>query len=280
MKRVLVTGSGPASTNFMLSLRIAPEDLFLVSTDANAHHLFLSPADRTYLVPPATQKDYLDRLNEVIEEEKIEFVHPQPDIEVLIIGRNRNKVNAITYLPSTRAIEICQDKFTSYVEWKKKGLPVPKSLLIKGERDVERAVEEIGFPMWIRATRGAGGRGSTIAQNERTLRHWVEYWRSRGVKWDFIAQEYLPGRNLAFHSLWRGGELVTSMARERLEYIYPHLSPSGVTGTPAVQRTIHDERVNEIATEAVLAIDPNFTGIACVDLREDREGVDRESWQS
>jgi carbamoyl-phosphate synthase large subunit len=63
------------------------------------------------------------------------------------------------------------------------------------------------------------------------------------------------------------------MARERLEYIYPHLAPSGVTGTPAVQRTIHDENVNKIATEAVLAIDPNFSGIACVDLKEDKEGV-------
>jgi carbamoyl-phosphate synthase large subunit len=63
------------------------------------------------------------------------------------------------------------------------------------------------------------------------------------------------------------------MARERLQYIYPHLAPSGVTGTPAVQKTIHDERVNKIATEAVLSIDPNFNGIACVDLKENKYGV-------
>ncbi|MEM5866988.1 MAG: hypothetical protein QXG39_03605, partial [Candidatus Aenigmatarchaeota archaeon] len=77
-------------------------------------------------------------------------------------------------------------------------------------------------------------------------------------------------------SLWKDGELVTSMARERIEYIYPHLAPSGVTGTPAVQKTIHfspSENVNRIATEAVLAIDQNFNGIACVDLKENKEGI-------
>jgi carbamoyl-phosphate synthase large subunit len=63
------------------------------------------------------------------------------------------------------------------------------------------------------------------------------------------------------------------MARERIEYIYPNLAPSGVTGTPAVQRTIHDKRVNEVAVKSILAIDPNFNGIACVDLKEDSKGI-------
>jgi carbamoyl-phosphate synthase large subunit len=63
------------------------------------------------------------------------------------------------------------------------------------------------------------------------------------------------------------------MARERLEYIYPHLAPSGITGTPAVQRTVHDEKINKIGTKAVLSIDPKFNGIACVDLKEDGEGL-------
>ena len=78
---------------------------------------------------------------------------------------------------------------------------------------------------------------------------------------------------MAFHSLWKEGELVTSMARERIEYIYPYLAPSGITGTPAVQRTVHNKTVNEIGTEAVLAIDSAFNGIACVDLKENSEGT-------
>ena len=83
----------------------------------------------------------------------------------------------------------------------------------------------------------------------------------------------MPGRNIAFHSLWKDGELVTSMARERLEYIYSYLAPSGIMGTPAVQKTVLDKEVNKISTEAVLAVDSNFNGIASVDLKENTEGV-------
>jgi len=44
-------------------------------------------------------------------------------------------------------------------------------------------------------------------------------------------------------------------------------------GTPAVQRTVHDDKINRIGVEAVLAIDSNFNGIACVDMKENAEGV-------
>src|SRR5512143_2237183 len=44
-------------------------------------------------------------------------------------------------------------------------------------------------------------------------------------------------------------------------------------GTPSVQRTVHNVTVNKIATEAVLAIDSNFTGIASVDLKENAAGM-------
>ena len=272
MKRVLVTGCGPASINFVKSLKIAPEKIYVVSTDVNKYYTCLSPADKTYLVPKATDEHYIQRLNKIIESEKIEFVHPQPDIEVRVIGKNRDKLNALTFLPSQKTIEICQDKYESYLVWKRKGLPVPKTIEIEKEADVERAFETLGPPIWIRAKHGAGGRGSTPAHNLETAVSWIKYWKSRGVNWQFIAQEYLPGRNLAFHSLWKDGELIVSMARERIEYIYPHLSPSGITGTPSVQKTIHDNKVNKIASEAVLSIDSKFTGIACVDLKENIEG--------
>jgi carbamoyl-phosphate synthase large subunit len=44
-------------------------------------------------------------------------------------------------------------------------------------------------------------------------------------------------------------------------------------GTPAAQRTVHDDTINRIGTEAVLAIDSNFNGIASVDLKEKTKGV-------
>jgi carbamoyl-phosphate synthase large subunit len=88
---------------------------------------------------------------------------------------------------------------------------------------------------------------------------------------DFMMAEYLPGREFAFQSLWSQGELVASQARERLEYVFGNLSPSGQSSSPSVAVTVSDPRVNEIAHRAVLAIDEKPHGVFCVDLKENEE---------
>lgn len=274
MRRILVTGAGgPAGINFISSLGIAPEQMFIVGTEANRHFIHLATTDKKYVVPRATEPGYISKLNEIIRKEKIEFLHAQPDIEVEVVSANREKLDAPVYLPSKKAVAACQDKLESARLWKKHGIPVAEFIEIRAESDIDRAFEELGSPIWIRATHGAGGIGSTPASNKQTATSWINYWKSRKAGYKFIAQQHLPGRNLAFHSLWKDGELVTSMARERIEYIYPHLAPSGITGTPAVQKTVHNEAVNKTGTSAVLAIDPKFNGIACVDMKENDEGT-------
>jgi carbamoylphosphate synthase large subunit len=274
MKRILVTGAGGApGNNFIRSLRAAPEKMVIIGVDCNKYHLEWPDADRCYLVPLCKEPDYIDRLNEIIQKEKIDFVHPQPDVEVLCLAENRHRLSALSLLPRLETIRICQDKYLSVKMWLEKGIPAPKSMPIKNLEDLSLIAEELGFPFWLRATQGAGGRGSTPVDNLDTARYWIQYWRSRGIDWEFVAHEYLPGKNIAFQSLWKDGELVTSQARERLEYLYPFLAPSGVTGTPVVARTVHRQDINEIAYQCVKAIDPKATGIFSVDLKEDKNGI-------
>jgi carbamoyl-phosphate synthase large subunit len=274
MKRILVTGAGgPAGVNFIKSLRIAPEKFFIVGTDVNKYYLELPDVDVRQIAIPCTHPKYIEFLNDVIERYNIEMVHPQPDIEVRVISENREKIKAITFLPKKETIRICQDKLESAKIWAKEGIPVAKAIEIKDEDSIEEAAEELSLPFWIRATSGAGGRGSTPCYNIEMGKAWIRYWRSRGENWKFIAQEYLPGRNLAFHSIWKNGELIVSQVRERLEYIYPHLAPSGITGTPSVAVTVNRPDVDKIATECILAIDKNPTGIFCVDLKENKNGI-------
>lgn len=242
--------------------------MFLVGTEANEYFVKLANADKCFLVPKARETEYVETLTNIIEQENIDFVHAQPDIEVEILSENRDRLGAKVFLPSKKTIRICQNKLETLKYLQKKDVPVAKFLEIRRTTDVEKAFDEYGCQIWIRAVHGAGGRGSSPATNKTTALNWINYWKAREKPWKFIAQQHLPGRNIAFHSLWKEGELVTSMARERIQYIYPEIAPSGITGTPAVQRTIHDNEVNKIGTDAVLAIDPNFNGIACVDLKE------------
>jgi carbamoyl-phosphate synthase large subunit len=127
----------------------------------------------------------------------------------------------------------------------------------------------------VRARKGAGGRFSLKSNTINEALLWMKLWVTKGLaKWsDFIIEEFLPGRNIAWDSLWFNGKLITSFARERLEYIYPSLAPSGITGTPTVARIIHDKKVNEISEASVRALDKKPHGFFCVDLKENDLGV-------
>lgn len=274
MKRILVTGcGGPAGVNFIRSLRFSGEDMFIAGIDTNKYHLEFPDADKRYLsTVKNTDPEYIEKLNKIIEDDDIGLVHPQPDTEVSFISENREKLNAKTFLPSKEAVRICQDKFRSSHVWEKAGIPVAKAIKINSEDDLEDALEKFGYPFWLRATSGAGGRGSTIVKNMETGIAWLKYWRSRGKDWQFIAENYLPGQNVAFQSVWNNGEIVCSQARERIEYIYPYLAPSGITGTPSVAKTVDDDKINDIASRCVKAVDENATGIFCVDLKRNEAG--------
>src|SRR5687767_14677369 len=124
VKRVLVTGAGgPAATNFIRSLRLAPEPFYVVGTDANAFHLALSQADANHVLPPVKDPSYIDELNHVIEREDVGFVHAQPDIEVYHLSRHREQVAARMLLPEHATIETCSDKLTLGRRLAEEGVP-------------------------------------------------------------------------------------------------------------------------------------------------------------
>jgi biotin carboxylase len=276
VKRVLVTGAGgPAGVNFIRSLRAAEQPYYLVGTDIDRFHLEWPDVDVAYEAPRSDDPSYVDFLNDLIEREGVELVHPQPDGEVRVISENRDSLNARVFLPRKESIRICQDKHESARVWADAGVQRTESILIETREDLERAAEQLGLPFWLRATEGAGGTGSTPVEDIDAAWHWIQYWRLRGRDWAFVAQELLPGDNLAWTSLWQDGRLICSQVRERLEYVYPYLAPSGVTGTPVAAVTRARPDVDELAVRAVLAIDPRATGVFCVDLKGDRDGVPR-----
>jgi carbamoyl-phosphate synthase large subunit len=276
VKRILVTGAGgPAGVNFIRSLRAADEPMWIVGSDVSARHLEWPQVDAAYVAPRCDDPGYEAFLLDLVEREEIELVHPQPDVEVQAISRLRERLPARVLLPARETVELLRDKQRSGEVWRRAGIAEAPSLLVDSRADLEEAAQRLGLPFWLRATEGAGGIGSTPVDDVEVAEHWMAYWRLRGKAWRWVAQELLPGANLAFTSLWSDGQLVTSQVRERVEYIYPYLAPSGVTGTPVDAVTVHRPDVDDIATRAVLAVDSEATGVFCVDLKEDAAGVPR-----
>ena len=278
MKRILITGAGgSAAFNFIDSLRIAPEDFYIVGVDTKPYHLELSPVDRRYVVPRCSDPSYILTLNKIIQKESIDFVHAQPDTEVMVISQNRHKIKAKTFLPEHQVLETFANKMKCNEVWKKNNVQVPEAYYITSEKDLETNMQKLLInheKIWLRAVRGAGSKASLPVKTIAQAKSWINYWQEmKDLTWnDFMISEFLLGKEFAFQSIWENGKLVTSQARERVEYIFGHLTPSGQTSSPSIAKTVHRKDVNDMATKAIKSVDPNATGVFCADMKENVEG--------
>ena len=278
MKRILVTGAGGnASRNFIASLRMADEPFYVVGVDTNPFHLECAEVEARYQVPRCDDPGYLEALKAVIAREDIELVHPQPDVEVGFLSAHRDELPARMMLPSDQAVQICHDKLSCNRVLNGAGVPVPRSYQIPCMDAVPRLLEALRQQqqkVWLRAIRGAGSRAALPVTSSRQAQDWIHYWvHNKGLApRDFMLAEFLPGREFAFQSLWHEGQLVTAMARERMEYLMGNLMPSGQSSSPSIARTVHRVDVNSIGTQAVMAVDKRPHGIYCVDMKENLAG--------
>jgi biotin carboxylase len=280
MTRILITGAGgSAASNFCDALRHDTKRSYqIIGSDAKPYHLELAPLEGKYLVPPASDPAFCDAINGIIAKEGIDFVHPQPDVEVAWFATNRERINAPTFLPDANAIELCHDKMTFNERLGSRGVAVPRAFHITDQAALKQALEELLEPatkVWLRAIRGAGSRASLPVGNFQQADAWIDYWQMfRGIDYgDFMASEFLPGPEFAWQSLWRDGQLITCQARERVEYIFGNLTPSGQTSSPSVARTVNRDDVNQIGEQAVRAVSDTPHGVYCVDMKERSDGV-------
>jgi carbamoyl-phosphate synthase large subunit len=281
MKRLLITGAGgSASYNFIKSLRDNPvkEKIYLVGTDVSKYHLELAQVDKRYVVPSINDKNYLKKINEIIDKEKIDFLHIQPDSELRFISQNRKKIHTATFLPKHKTIEICQDKMKTNKILDSNNISVPKAFLLREEKDLNSALRELlkdNDRVWLRATRGAGSKAALPVKNIKQAKSWINYWQEmKDIGFgEFMVSEFLPGKEYAFQSLWKDGKLLVSQARERIEYVFGNLTPSGQSSSPSVAKTVNNDQVNELAYSAIKTIDPKADGVFCVDLKTDKNGI-------
>lgn len=275
--RVLVTGAGGvAGVNFVRAIKAGPERPYVVGTDFFSYHLHFPDLDKSYQSPRHSDPDFVGTIHKIGQEEKIDFIHPQPESEAYVISSRRKEVGCKVFLPPKDDYEVGRDKLSTAQAMQKNDVPAPRTESIHSENDVGRAYNNLGVkPVWVRARTGAGGKRSLLCDKTSEIESWIRVWvEKRAADWsDFILQEYLPGRDIAWDSLWFKGKLVTSYTRERLEYVFPNVAPSGVTGTPAVSRIILDEEVNRTGRESVLAITREPHGFFSVDMKENREGT-------
>ena len=146
-----------------------------------------------------------------------------------------------TFLPNSSVLS--HDKLTTQKILSENNLPVARTKTLSSIDELQSCFEKLGGdPLWIRSKKGAGGNLSLLCKNPKEAKYWIDLWviRNNATLDDFMIQEYLPGQNIAWDSFWYEGNLIASYSRERIEYPFKHISPSGITGTPTVSKIIVD----------------------------------------
>lgn len=189
---VLVTGTGGGGVgeSCAQALRLARTRYRIIGTDASPHSIGIYAADRGYLVPAAQEPGYINRMIKICRKEKARALIPGTEPELMIISKNRDTFEKMGVLPlvnSPEVIDVCQDKWKTFLALKRLGLNTPKSAVVKGGR---APGGKWRFPVILKPYRGGGGSKWTfLARNHRELEFFIKYLHGQRV--EIMAQEYL-----------------------------------------------------------------------------------------
>jgi carbamoyl-phosphate synthase large subunit len=275
---ILITGvGGPTPRSFVRAVKLSESDYAksfrFVGVDCNplAYGLYDgSLFDARYVVPRADDEEYWPAINDIVKDEEIHGAIILPEEEVLEWALNRSKLeqNVVTHLPDYDLAMALVNKHRLH-EYLDGSSLIPKYRKINpSSYDYKKLSEAMGEVFWIRSTEGSSGLGSLKIESESALKQWISI--NEGVQ-EFIATEFLPGRNMACKMLYFDGKLKRTACAERVNYIMAKVAPSGITGNTSFGRLINEPELVRLSEKALESISRELgtalNGIFTVDYK-------------
>ena len=271
-------GAGSAQSNGVINCLLNvknPEEV--IGAGSEPTDLVFASCEKKYLIPHSTSPEYKKTLLKLLNIEKPDFMHFQHDQELFIASAFRDEILAIgtrLFIPDHESIDICVDKYKSYLRFKEAGIIVPKNILINHEADLNEAFTKLGNDngaIWLRSTKiGGGGIGSLPTNDFEFAKHWIGKYDGWGK---FVAAELLTSDSVTWLSIWHDGELVVGQGRIRKGWSLAGRTVSGVTGITKVGQTCSNDEIVEIAIHSVKAVSEKPHGIYAVDMTYDKKGI-------
>lgn len=169
--KILVTGAGAVLGQAVIkSIRASGLKASIVAVDPSPLAVGLFWADMDYLVPMANDKEYINRMLEIIDIERPDIVLIGTDVELFVFSeykdRTEKQYDTKVLVSSRRVIEIADDKWLTYEFLKNNGLEFPESCLPGDEKAL---IRKIGFPLIVKPRVGARSIGVYKVNNLQEL---------------------------------------------------------------------------------------------------------------
>lgn len=266
MKKVMVTAVGaPPGLN---TAKILRNDYHVIAVDADKYAcgLYLDGV-KPFVIPAASQKDYIDSLVEICIQEKVDVLVPCYETETIVISENRKKLedNGVKLLLADHDIIVkCIDKYETAKQAVQAGIPCPRTQLMTDIFADENS--DIVFPAVLKPAIGSGARGISYPENKDEA---LEFYKQLNEK--AILQERIEGEAGSVHVV---ACLYDKSSKLKASFVSRSLKTTQKTGGPAVVgEPVINEEIKRMGI-ALLESFGNFVGVAAVEFKLDsKDGV-------
>lgn len=211
--RVLITGSGTVTCqSFIKAMRQQDElDAYIVTTDPNPQSAGRYFSNAFYEIPFANSPEFLPRLIEIIEKEKIQLLVPIVDYEFDKIAANVEtfaKLGCKTAISSAASIAKANEKEKTFKFFREIGIDTPQTWMPDELPDPAT----LKYPLFIKPRTGRASLDTYKVGSADELKYYL------GLVDDPVVQEYIKGREYTIDVLSDFEHRVVGVVpRERLE---------------------------------------------------------------
>ncbi|HET6373210.1 MAG TPA: biotin carboxylase N-terminal domain-containing protein, partial [Candidatus Polarisedimenticolia bacterium] len=176
-RRILIANRGEIAARIARACREMGIESVAVHSTADAGSPHLAAADRTICIgPPPAERSYLDMdaVLQAAEQTECQAIHPGYGfLAENALFAARCDAQRITFIgPSARLMRLMGDKLEARKTMRSAGIRViPGSDgPVNDAADAARAADEVGYPVFLKATAGGGGRGIRLCGSEADLK--------------------------------------------------------------------------------------------------------------
>lgn len=208
----------------------------VIATDCSKLAPALYKADKYYIVPKITDKDYIEKIINICEQENIKGILSLIDPELSLLSYNKdrfNKKGIKLFISPYEECELWLDKYKSYKFLESNNFNVARTYIDLAEFKKDLKNEKIKFPVFIKPRKGSASININIANSIEEVEFLYNLTK------DMIIQEYLKGQEIGVDCYidMKSKKVISICAKEKI------LMRSGETDKA---RTIKDKRIFRI----------------------------------
>lgn len=174
--KVLITGAGAPGikgTLFSLKNNWDNRTVTTVCVDMRNDVVGKYLCDKFYQVPPGNHEQFVPRLLDICEKEKVDVILPQVTEELMTLSLHKKvfeEIGVHVAVSEFDVIQIANDKYKLMNFIRKMGLPIPKFYIVRTWSELEKISEKLGSPFVIKPPISSGMRGLRIVCKSRKMK--------------------------------------------------------------------------------------------------------------